>query len=434
MAIEFWKDLVSPKVGVVRQVAPQPRAAEEPVPPYLYVANLAHFDFRAAEPSERVGAGKGLSEQDAIAAAVGEAVERYCAFQLDPARIYLAQWADVCEAAISPPEFVLYSPQQYTKPEWPYQRWREEAKIGWIDGSELPQQRRVAVPASLTYLVHTPPQAEDAFTSATSNGLAAGMSLPAAVLAGLCELMERDAFLITWLNRLPATELDLRSSGELAARLQHHYARFSVQLRAFMLATDLPARTVVALSIDPDPARPAQVVGLGCHPDPRIALRKALFEVCQGRPAEARRFIDHPPRGRLKQYTDVKTLEDHSAFHSLPEQFREFEFLWKRGEHACIEDFSNPANGDPEHDLAHCVEALTGNGHRVAYVDLTLPDVAPCGIHVVRAIVTGLQPIHFGYDQARLGGTRLFELPARLGLAADLIDVDSLNPCPHPLA
>jgi ribosomal protein S12 methylthiotransferase accessory factor len=130
----------------------------------------------------------------------------------------------------------------------------------------------------------------------------------------------------------------------------------------------------------------------------------------------------------------VKTLEDHSAFHSLPEQLREFEFLWQRGEYACIEDFANRSDGNVEHDLAHCLASLTRNGHRVAYVDLTLPDVASCGIHVVRAIATGLQPIHFGHDQARLGGTRLFELPARLGFSAGTVDVDALNPCPHPLA
>jgi ribosomal protein S12 methylthiotransferase accessory factor len=340
----------------------------------------------------------------------------------------------VCSAAISPPEFVLYSEEQYKTAGRHYQRWSEEGEVAWINGTELPTGRTVAVPASLAYLVHPAPRPEDFFTPASSNGLAAGPTLPRAILGALCELMERDSFLIAWMNRLPAVELDLSESGELPKTLLRHYARFSVEIRAFMLPTDLPASTIMAMSIDPRPDRPAHIVGLGCHPNPHVALRKALFELCQGRPAEAKRFSDKPPRDRLKHYQDVKTLDDHSAFHSLPEQLKEFAFLWDNSERACIEDFDNPSNDDVERDLARCVQTLTHNGHRVAYVDLTLPDVAACGIHVVRAIATGLQPIHFGHGQERLGGRRLFELPVRLGYAKSPTKAEELNPCPHPLA
>ncbi|MDB5945940.1 MAG: hypothetical protein JWQ33_966, partial [Ramlibacter sp.] len=170
------------------------------------------------------------------------------------------------------------------------------------------------------------------------------------------------------------------------------------------------------------------------HPDPQVALRKALFELCQGRPAEARRFSDKPPRGRLARYEDVKTLDDHSAFHSLPEQLGEFRFLWRDRQLASIHDFPSPPTADVAQALDRCARSLAGNGHRVAYVDLTLPDVGACGIRVVRAVATGLQPIHFGHGQERLGGRRLFELPARLGLAAGPTRVEELNPCPHPLA
>jgi ribosomal protein S12 methylthiotransferase accessory factor len=80
------------------------------------------------------------------------------------------------------------------------------------------------------------------------------------------------------------------------------------------------------------------------------------------------------------------------------------------------------------------VEALTGAGCRVAYVDLTTDDVAPYGIRVVRTIATGLQPIHFGHGEERLGGRRLFEVPRALGHATASRTEADLNPCPHPLA
>jgi ribosomal protein S12 methylthiotransferase accessory factor len=70
----------------------------------------------------------------------------------------------------------------------------------------------------------------------------------------------------------------------------------------------------------------------------------------------------------------------------------------------------------------------------VLYVDLTTPDVKDYGLHVVRVLATGLQPIHFGFGEERLGGRRLFEVPQRMGYTAEPRDVSDLNPCPHPLA
>lgn len=434
MPAERWRALVSPKVGVIRNIAPQLRGSDEPVPPYLYTATLSNFDFRNVDKTERVGAGKGTTQGEAIASAVGEAIERYCAFQWNPHRTFLAKWKDLRPAAIHPAECVLYSGQQYKSKNWAYTRWQEDLDITWMRGVELPSGLEVAVPASLVYLVHPVPRQEDYFAPSSSNGLAAGSTLAGAILGGICELMERDALLIAWMNHLPAIELELNSAGSLASSVQKHYARFSVEVRAFLMASDLPAAVVLALSCDPDPRKPAQIVGMGCHPDPAIALTKALFEMCQGRPSEGKRFVDKPPRGRLNHYWDVKTLDDHSAFASLPEQHREFAFLWEQSRKAHISDLPNPSRGDAALDLDYCVGKLAAMGERVAYVNLTMPDVAGHGIHVVRTLVSGLQPIHFGYGEERLGGRRLFELPQELGFADRVRTVADLNMCPHPLA
>jgi len=130
----------------------------------------------------------------------------------------------------------------------------------------------------------------------------------------------------------------------------------------------------------------------------------------------------------------VRTLEDHPAFLALPERRGEFAFLWGRSETVRLHELPNPSAGDVDRDLDACARALEGRGHRVAYVDLTTDDVAPFGIHVVRALAAGLVPIHFGWGQERLGGRRLFELPQRLGLADGPRVESDLNPCPHPLA
>lgn len=465
-------------MGLVRDVTPLVRGAEEPLPPYLFTATLSNFDFRKVDRQERVSAGKGRTEEEARHAAIGEAVERYCAQHWDPRRTRLATWDQVRDAAISPADCVLYSDEQYARAGWPFHRWDPAEQVTWLPAIELPARREIVVPASLAYLVTPVARTEDGFTNATSNGLAAGGTLTAAILGGLYEIIERDALLVTWMNRLPAVEIDLHDTLDaapagLAGSIVRHYACFGVDVRAFVMRTDAPATVVMAIAFDAHPQRPAALVGLGCHARPAIALEKALFEVCQMRPAELRRYQEHPPRDRVRRYEDVKTLADHSAFFSQPRHVHELEFLWSRGERARLADLPDgsidresesagdprdqsrdDSGGDPGGDrgdvpggdlsvaragsrdaeLAGCVAALTARGHRVAYADVTTSDVAPLGLSVVRAFITGFQPVHFGDGNERLGGRRLFDLPHQLGLAPGPRTVADLNPCPHPLA
>ena len=70
----------------------------------------------------------------------------------------------------------------------------------------------------------------------------------------------------------------------------------------------------------------------------------------------------------------------------------------------------------------------------VLIVDVTPDDVADLGVRVVRGIVPGFQPIHFGADQARLGHQRLFTAPHRWGWRDRVATRTDLNPDPHPLA
>jgi ribosomal protein S12 methylthiotransferase accessory factor len=219
----------------------------------------------------------------------------------------------------------------------------------------------------------------------------------------------------------------------IAERIRSHYARFSIQALVFDITTDIGVPVMMALAVDRSGNGPAVVVGLGCHLDPAVALKKALMEVCQVRPSQSLKFAKEPPWKRLKSYSDVRTLEDHAGFAAILDNLREFDFLIGNGRSRRIEDTPDGSAGDVEADLERCVTLLRAAGCRVGYVDLTPPDIVPYGISVARAIATGLQPIHFGAGEERLGGRRLFEAPSRMYPEMGCRTSEDLNPCPHPL-
>lgn len=432
MPIDPIEALVSPHVGLVTDLSPQSRGPEEPVPPFLYTARLAHFDFRSAPVRDRMNAGKGRTEHDAKRSALGEAVERYCAFQWEAARIRTASLEALDGAVLTPEELVLYAPEQYeTKP---YLPWTPETEISWIEGVELPERRPVWVPAGFAYLMQPTPNRNDYMVPASSNGCAAGPDLASAVLGGLFELIERDAMLVTWMNRLPAVEIDVPRATPLSGQIISRYRRFGVDARLFLMRTDQASAVIMALGFDEDPSRPAVVAGMGCDLSPARAVEKALFELAQGRPSQQMQHRDRPDGKHPKTYQDIQTLDDHPAFHAQAENLGELAFLWAGGERVALPALEDRSTGDATGDLEVTVAGLRANGLRAAYVDLTLPDVAQAGYRVVRAVASQLQPIHFGHGEERLGSRRLLELPARLGLATGARRLSDLNPCPHPMA
>lgn len=428
-------ELVSSKVGVIRSLSPMLRGAEEPNPPFLYQALLSHFDFRKAPAWERSACGKGLTEFQAIQGAIGEAIERYCASHCNSNGTRLGPWTSVAPSAVAPNELVLYSANQYRRPDFPYRPWDPLDEITWLPLTELPMNQQIFCPAAFIFLALSENyKQENHFCPPTSNGLAAGPTREFAILRGLCELIERDSFLISWMNQLPAPEVEFSNELAFASSIREHYRRFGIEIHIFDISTDLPIYVMMGLAVDRSGQGPAAVVGLGCHLDPCTAITNAVLEVCQVRPGELQRLMRERPAEKLTSYNDVRTLQDHSAYFHPVERLREFAFLLDNGRKRQIATLPDRSRNNTAADLDFCLTALRASGSRVLFADLTTPDIAPYGLRVVRTIVTGLQPMHFGHGQARLGGHRLYETPKALGYSSDRRGESDLNPCPHPLA
>jgi ribosomal protein S12 methylthiotransferase accessory factor len=424
--------LVSAKTGIIRRMQRRLNGADEPPLPIIYESLLSQFDFKTGDDMERGACGKGLTDGAAQLGAIGEAVEHYCAAHVRLRRIRRARIAELADA-IAPPEFVLYSDKQYTRPDFRYPRWDADSELGWLEAVELPVRSPVWVPASLVFLNFAGQQPQDHLTPPTSSGTAAGADLDHALLSGVLEVIERDAFLVTWLNRLPVPALEFSIIGGACGTIRDHYARYGVETRAYLLATDVPVHAVMAIGLDRRGDGPAAVVGLGCAMSPEGALRRALFEVCQMHPTERHKFSTGDA-ARLDRYADVHTLDEHALYFTRHDHLGELAFLLEGKDAVRIDDLPDYSTGSVAGDLASIVRALHDVGSRTVYIELTTPDLQDFPIRVVRTLVTEFQPIAFGHDQQRLGGRRLYEVPRRLGYGTSLRTEQDLNPCPHPIA
>jgi ribosomal protein S12 methylthiotransferase accessory factor len=164
------------------------------------------------------------------------------------------------------------------------------------------------------------------------------------------------------------------------------------------------------------------------------ALDRAVMEVVQVRAGLVPHFRQEPPPTPLTRYEDVRSLQDHAAFAANPANLHEFDYLEAGKTRVHLRDLADHSQGSVEDDLRLCRERLEAAGSTVAYVELTMPDLEPFPVRIVRAIATRLQPIHFGFGEERLDGRRLFAVPRLLGRASRNIAEADINRCPHPLA
>jgi ribosomal protein S12 methylthiotransferase accessory factor len=423
-------DLVDPRVGIVRSARRLPKDHREPARPVVYQATLCNFDYRTA-PDERETNGKGTTDASAERGAIVEALERYCASQMRPEALVFGAADNLDGAAIAPDELVLYSDRQYDTSGFRYRKPDAGEARTWIRATVLGSEQTVYVPAALVYL-NFADNGERELAQSTTSGLAGGEDLASAVLAAIYELVERDAFVIMWLNQLPAARIDFPDTAGVAAEVRRHYRRFGIETLAFDLTTDLGIPTVMGIAVDRSGDLPAVSVGLGCNLCPQTALDRALMEVVQVRAGLVPRYRVEPLS--VRRYEDVHTVEDHAAFAASPEHLAELGFLLDAPAAQSLDDMPDHNGDTVAADLEYCRGRLEAAGCTVAYVDLTQPDLEPFAVRIVRAIATGLQPIHFGFGEERLGGRRLYAVPRLLGHQSSDTTEDELNPCPHPLA
>src|SRR5262249_40557602 len=135
-----------------------------------------------------------------IAKAMGEAVERYCSAFFDYNELSLSRYRDIQQPATSPGSYALYRPEQYERGDLQWVPFDLDALVCWAHGTSLVTQTQVMLPAAMVFVPYQYRLSvgEAPVAQPISTGLAAGCSFEEAALSGLCEVIERDAFTITW--------------------------------------------------------------------------------------------------------------------------------------------------------------------------------------------------------------------------------------------
>jgi len=395
--------------------------------------------WRAVCATKRPHVAGGMSAQDdhqAFIAALAEGLERYIWFELID-YFKKPRTATVSEiltsgAAILPERFAGFSPAQ--RAENVRLTLREDARYLWILGRSLTAHSAIWLPAQVVSGAHgsenfRAENGEPIILSPITTGLATGPDVEFARLGGVLEILERDAFMITWLNQLSPLRLDLpalrTTSADLDALLKM-CERYRLQVDVVRLATDAPTYAVCAIVRDASAVGPS--ITLGLRADRRLAhaAERAILEALRMRYSIRYRIMSGTFGGN-KHKTKINHA-DRADYWTVEDRSTKLDFLSRGDVVEMHEPWEN--DGESEH-LERIVGWCRDTGYEVASVDLGVSkkNVSPWCIEMI--VMPDLLPIHQNERMPYVESPRLRNIPEMFGYTPRITPyLDE----PHPFA
>jgi ribosomal protein S12 methylthiotransferase accessory factor len=396
---------------------------------------LKRWDAKFHASKEPAGGVSFESHEAALLACAAESLERHLWTEASdfPARAVYASTADLRTrtAIISPARFAGFSEaQRATEPALFFD---DQTVFAWVRGHSLVHDNPIYIPAqavsgSRSVRVHSGAM-EPLIRPRVTTGLATWPQRTGAQLRGVLEIIERDAYMILWLNQLTLPRLDLSPLMQQSAPLARMVSvceRYMLRIHAIRMLTDAPTNAVCAIVEDLSGVAPRFTLGLRAGRSLVDTIIAATTEALRARHG-ARVYAE----SRGHQWDDsrkVAEIDHHGRLHfwTDPAHANRLQFLISGDEVAPV---ASPWSEDTE--AVHMTRLLDWcriAGYECASVSLGTNGSNPLPWHVESVVIPELQPIHLTESLRAIGGTRLHCIPKRFGYAPQTPFVDA----PHP--
>lgn len=315
--------------------------------------------------------------------------------------------------------------------------------FSWIPTTELTTNTTVYAPLqwfSFGYvteklLIHNQrDEVEPMITAPITTGAAAGQTKDDAIWTGLLEVIERDAFIIYWLNQIPAKRIDLESiANSEIQKLLEIAADYRLELHVLYLETDVPVHTIGLVQIDRTDTGPAVMVTAKTGFDIEAMICDVLHDTL-GQHFYARNLLENhqlseddlqPDRlnhtARMLYWYDSKHLPGIEPFISGP-----------RVSLSELPEYTFATNTRARLDTL--LNWFAKKEYQVLYRELLSPKLKQLteGLSVAMVKVPQMQPVYLEEPLRSTKGDRLREVPIHLGYPAPADSPDPFHREPHP--
>ena len=359
------------------------------------VADITDLDrigmpvFTAIRPTAEDGAisiygGKGISKDHAKASAMMEGFERYSAEKQESDDTIFATPNEIGEKGeyIEPKSLNL--PQKFEKADL------GDTKFEWNLAHDIITGNDYYVLSNAVFHPYNHDSDVESLFKSNTNGLASGNVLEEAILHGIFEVIERDAWSIFEMTHKNYSQINIDSiESELINEIIDKFESQGIKIKLMDFTADINIPTIAA-SADDTVTRDAGLLtlGIGTHLDPEVAILRALTEVAQSRATQINGAREDTVRADFAREAGYERMKRINKYY-----FRQEE------EQINLSDIENKSTTSIDEDIDIVKEELIANDIKhVLYTDLTRPEV---DVSVVRVIIPEMEV--YAIDPSRAG-------------------------------
>lgn len=418
--------------SVVGTVAPVDEILHSPYTGRVCIAKARAHNTRPTlgYDGRHYGVGVGFTRSEAYGAAIMEAVERSCMTLSTSTAVVRASVAELERRKVghvAPGRLCHFLDEQYARENFPLSRPPAvEEDCLWLCGADLSDGGEILVPAE--YCVDVPARAST-WWQVTSSGLGAGSSPDAACLSGVLELVERDAVMAAWHQRIELPFIDVMSEGRSRLRQIVEERVEPSGLRCWFLDLSGVHGIPTCLALVWGILRGRKIYGIGsaAHLSWYVAIEKSLREAL-GMHYTATRFVALG-RDRRMASDEIRSFADRVVYYlDTCHQVHLDRLTERSGEETAMHELDVLADPtDPSMALRWLRNRLGQLGRQLIAVDLSPYGGEMLGAHVYRVISPDLIPLNASHLAMPLRLERMYPDGMNRGVTEGL-----RNP-PHPI-
>lgn len=345
--------------------------------------------YTAIRPTAEDGAvsiygGKGITKDHAKASAMMEGFERYSAERQDIDETIIASLSEIEEFGeyIDPKSLNL--PKEFEKKDI------SDLSLEWSKSIDLISNREYYIPTNAIYHPYISKDDSQSLFKSNTNGLASGNILEEAILHGIFEVIERDAWSIFELTHKNYAQIDISSiENEIIIDIIEKFESEGIKIKLMDFTADIKIPTIAA-SADDTITKDAGLLtlGMGTHLDPEVAILRALTEVAQSRATQINGAREDTVRADFAREAGYERMKRINKFY-----FRDEE------EQIKLSDIENKSTSSITRDIEIVKDELVSNNiQKILYSNLTRPEL---DVSVVRVVIPEMEL--YTIDPSRAG-------------------------------
>ncbi len=274
----------------------------------------------------------------------------------------------------------------------------------------------------------------------TSSGSSLGSTIEEAILFGLFELIERDAFLVYWHGRLKPRMVELSSILDNdIQRLLGIITLEGYEIRIFDITTEIGIPVFWTYITGTKEHQFSTFTAAGSHLNFRDALRASLVECISSLGVYSNMYYDDTEikyREELaKDYSKVSEMDDHFKLYAHPEMKNQFSFV-----NDCkvivyddlVQEYDNNLEMLKENSIELLLDAVIKKFKQyygeLYYYNFESTYLRNIGLYAVRVFSPNLLPMTFGSDNQIFSRDRISRFVNYKNCQWD----GKLNKLPHP--